>query len=368
MSDAGPKLVPFIDNPGDVTPSWMTAALRSSGALAGGEVTALTSEPVGTGQMADSVRFTVTYEGGAGPASVVGKFAAADPTSRATGTSGNTYLREVRFYQQLQAQVDIRTPGCLFSALDEDTGLFVLLLEDLAPARQGDQMAGCTPDQAELAMRELARLHGPRWGDARVAGLDWMGGVTAPEQTAATYQMIYEMVWPGFTAMFAGRLTDDDLAFGEQLQRGFAGLNSRRGATRTIVHGDYRLDNMLFGTESGGYPLAVVDWQTVGWGEATADASYFLGAGLAVADRRAHEVDLMRVYHDGLLSYGVESYSWDACWTDYRRHSQSGYVMAVVASQIVQNTERGREMFAVMAERHAVQARDLELAALWAPA
>ena len=35
----------------------------------------------------------------------------------------------------------------------------VLVLEDLAPAEQGDQIAGCTVGQAELAVDEAARLH-----------------------------------------------------------------------------------------------------------------------------------------------------------------------------------------------------------------
>ena len=368
MSSPADEDVTFIDCPEDVTPEWLTRVLRAAGVLGNGVVVDMSPQPVGTGQMADSVRFSLTYDGEKGPASVVGKFAAADPTSRATGTGGNTYLREVRFYQQIQAQVDIRTPRCYHGDLDENTGLFVLLLEDLAPARQGDQMEGCTADQAEIAMRELARLHGPRWGDGAIAQLDWMGGAAAAEQTASTYQMIYEMVWPGFEAMFEGRLTDDDLALGLRLKHGFAGLSSHRGPTRTIAHGDYRLDNMLYGTAEGGYPLAVVDWQTISWGEATADASYFLGAGLLPDVRLAHERDLLRVYYDGLVAYGVEGYSWDQCWSDYRRHAFSGYVMAVVASQIVQNTERGREMFAVMAERHAAQATALESESFFRPA
>ncbi|HEX9530036.1 MAG TPA: phosphotransferase, partial [Acidimicrobiales bacterium] len=148
---------------------------------------------------------------------------------------------------------------------------------------------------------------------------------------------------------------------------GFAGLNNHRGKTRTVSHGDYRLDNMLFGTADGGYPLAVVDWQTVSWGEATADASYFLGAGLLPADRAAHERDLLRVYHEGLGAYGIDGYSWDECWADYRRHAFGGYVMAVVASQLVHDTDRGREMFAVMAERHAAQALDLESETFFGP-
>ena len=40
------------------------------------------------------------------------------------------------------------------------------------------------------------------------------------------------------------------------------------GRPQGLVHGDYRLDNMLFGEAGADRPLTVVDWQTVTWGPA----------------------------------------------------------------------------------------------------
>jgi len=83
----------------DVSPEWLTQVLSASGALSPGHrVEGLSMTPVGTGQMADTTRFTLTYdEEGAGPASVVGKFASADEQSRATGLALRAYEIEVRF-------------------------------------------------------------------------------------------------------------------------------------------------------------------------------------------------------------------------------------------------------------------------------
>jgi hypothetical protein len=47
-------------------------------------------------------------------------------------------------------------------------------------------------------------------------------------------------------------------------------------------------------------------------------------------------------------------------WQDYRLGALSGYFMAVFASMSVERTERGDEMFAVMAERPARQAIALQ--------
>ena len=60
-----------------------------------------------------------------------------------------------------------------------------------------------------------------------------------------------------------------------------------------------------------------------------------------------------------LRAQGVEldrSEVWDA----YRRFAFGGLIMAVVASTLVRRTERGDEMFTVMADRHARQALDLD--------
>ena len=69
---------------------------------------------------------------------------------------------------------------------------------------------------------------------------------------------------------------------------------------------------------------------------------------------------LLRRYHEGLMAGGVRDYDFDACWRDYRLFTFAGVIMAVVASMIVEVTERGDEMFMAMASRHAQHALDLE--------
>ncbi|MHB8440026.1 MAG: aminoglycoside phosphotransferase, partial [Acidimicrobiales bacterium] len=62
--------------PEHLTPEWLTAAL---GAAVSQRVVSIDIEPVGTGQMADSFRLHLHYGAGDwGPATIVGKFTAAD--------------------------------------------------------------------------------------------------------------------------------------------------------------------------------------------------------------------------------------------------------------------------------------------------
>src|SRR5690606_779391 len=92
-----------------LTPEWLTAALRSSGVLASGEVTAVDAKPLGTGQMCDSARLTLTYSGGEGPETMVAKLPASDETSRTTAINLGSYVKEVRFYTDLADGLSVRT-------------------------------------------------------------------------------------------------------------------------------------------------------------------------------------------------------------------------------------------------------------------
>lgn len=333
-----------LKRPEDVTPEFLSRVLDRP-------VDGFASQPVGTGQMADSVRYSLD-DG----TSVVIKFASADDTSRATGTALHSYEIEVRFYQQVASTVGIRTPHCHYAAVEPDTGWFTLVLEDLAPAEQGDQMRGCTADQAALALEELVKLHAPRWGDESLLKLEWLHRVDAAAGTSTLVQMLLD----GFVDRYRERLEPAHLELSRQVIASLPHLYGQRAeSTLTVTHGDYRLDNMLFGTEAGGPVLAVVDWQTCTTGPGMTDASYFIGAGLQIEDRRKHEEELVREYHRGLLSCGVEGYDWNACWDDYRRFSFGGLVMAVAASMLVVRTDRGDDMFMTMASRHSTQALDL---------
>ena len=124
-----------------------------------------------------------------------------------------------------------------------------------------------------------------------------------------------------------------------------------------VTHADYRLDNLLFGLDPGTAEVTVVDWQTAAVGIGPADVAYFLGAGLLPEVRRTHERDLVARYAAGLRAAGIDVVD-DAIWEGYVLGSAGGYLMAIIASQIVERTERGDDMFVAMATRHASQIVD----------
>jgi hypothetical protein len=342
----------IVAEPEDVTPAWLTAVLRHAGFH--DEVRAFVANDIGTGQVGRSVRFTLQRTRGNAPASIVGKFASSDPTSRATGIAQQNYFKEVNFYNILLPTVRIRTPRPLYAQIDPESHAFCLMLEDITPSRQGDQIEGGTVEMARLALDQAANLHAPRWNDHTLHDVTFIrpNAALSPE----FFKSFWAQLYPGFIARYRSRLSAPNLALLAAFSERLDGWLERSETPFALTHGDFRLDNMLFGES---VPLAVVDWQTVAIGHPLADVSYFLGAGLLPEVRRDTEKGLVRGYHQSLCAAGVSGYGFDDCFRDYRRFSFSGLVMAVIASMIVGQTSRGDDMFMAMANRHAEQAIDL---------
>lgn len=153
----------FPTHPDAVTPDWLDQKLHGAGLLPGDtRVSGVGWHAIGTGQVGDSVRFTLSYDGeGGGPATLAGKFPAADPTSRATAAAFGLYAKEVGFYRDIAAQVDVRVPAVVAAELADDGVDFLLLFEDLGPARGGNQLDSCSADDAAAAIVQAAALHAP---------------------------------------------------------------------------------------------------------------------------------------------------------------------------------------------------------------
>lgn len=348
--------------PAFLTPAWL-------GEVLGHEVRDLGVRRIGDGLVGMNLRLTLGYarpadaDAAGAPATVVAKLPSPDPTSRATGIALRNYEREVKFYRDLAGTLDIRVARCWHADWDEASGDFVLVLEDLAPGEQGNQLTGCSVDQARTAVLELARLHGPRWGDPALADIEWLGRRTGREDSERLAGM-YQLFLPGFLATYSKYLDDEQ----QRLVTDFASqvvdwAEAAGSGPLTVTHGDYRLDNLMFATPAGGYPVAAVDWQSPGHGPGINDVSYFMGAGLLPAERRAVERDLVREYGEALRAYGV-SVDGAELWRLYARGAYAGVIMTVVASQIVATTDRSEALFEAMGTRHTRHALDLDAASL----
>lgn len=332
--------------PEEVTPEWLTATFTAAGFE--GEVTSIEWVSIGAGQVGENVRFTLEVNGNC-PQSVVGKFPSRDPTSKQTGVQLQNYAREVFFYDTIASTVDVPVPVVYTTEFDPESHNFVVLMEDLAPGVQINQMDECSTDQAALALEHLAGLHGPRWGDTSLTAHSLLvGQAQAPGATA------FSLFQHGFLNRYEGLLNAPERLMVEEIGEINTPFSIWDGP-QTLIHIDYRLDNLIFG---GPRPLTVLDWQSVNLGCALNDTSYFMGTSLEPDHRSRDEKHLVKHYLDVLRSYRVKL-SFNDCWALYRRNAPAGLNMAVIASMIVGETERGNAMFMTMAKRSAAMSEEL---------
>ncbi|MBI1187086.1 MAG: phosphotransferase [Alphaproteobacteria bacterium] len=323
--------------------AWLTGALAAGGVAAA--VSGFTARKVGTGQIGDCVRFNLTYAHDApdAPRTLVGKFPAEGAESRATGIALGNYHREIRFYQVLQSRARIATPRCWLAEIDEASHDFVLIMSDLAPAEQGDQLAGVSLDQARLVLDEAAKLHAAFWNDDALDSYAWVNGTrdapnpVQPELVAG--------LWAAFKARYGDRVTIAAQRIGDAMSSQLHKYDALRQGPRCLVHCDFRPDNMLFATDAGGAPATVVDWQSFGYGPAASDIGYFIAGALDPAVRRAHEQDLLAGYIAALEREGAGAYSADVVKRHYVAGAFQHFLTAFFAAMVVTQTPRGDDMF-----------------------
>lgn len=352
----------------EITVEWLNQVLGESGVLESAPIRSFDKEVIGAeaGFLGELTRIRLRYGRATrtAPASLVAKLPTRDDTARNIGQLFGFYEREVRFYQEIAAKIELRTPRCYYSAMDPPSGRFVLLLEDLAPGRCGDQLASCSLEEAKLALTELAKFQAAWWNSPRLAELPWLPAVDDPvfRQVLGT---LYQQSWPFFVKTFSEQLPAAIFDIGERFGASFAALSdSLASFPRTIVHTDFRLDNMFFDLPDGS-PFAVIDWQIVQRGIGLTDVTYFLAGNFPPEVRREHQTDLLRAYHQTLVSHGVSGYSFDQCLEDYRRAALFMLIFMVTGRENVDMGaygDRAQSLVETMIERYTTAILDLNAA------
>lgn len=337
---------PIVDTVADLTPDWFTAALRERGTIGEGDaVTSVEVEPIGTGQVGLVVLARLGYDdpGAEAPSTLIVKLPSPDPGSRGMAAAMGLYEAEVRFYEEIAPRLGPAIPRMHWGAIDAPAARFTLVLDDLSGAAGvGNMVAGCGPAEAALAIGQLADFQAPVWGDPDLPARPWLD----PTRT----DMMFAAVQPAvdvFLERFGDRLEPEHVDLVRRLVPHAAGYRTRLWEPPYVVaHSDYRLDNMLFATTPDAPAISVVDWQGARLGPPLLDAAVFLASCVTPEDRRAHERDLLRSYHDRLLAAGVAGFSYDDCLESYRRCSLWPFLLGIAVSVMVVRTERGDAMWA----------------------
>lgn len=314
---------------------------------------------VGTGQMSRNMRIRLTWDtpGPNRPETVMVKVPSGEDGTRTIASDHGAYARECNFYRAVAPAVNITTPAVFLVHEDADARDFAIIMADLASSEQGDQFTEPTADQLALAVEQSAALQAPAWNQTDNPPFSVLSNGT--DQRADRVADSVPMLLPFVLERLGDGLDEDVVTMLERFADSARTWAESIGRPTTLVHGDYRPDNFLYGKADTAPPLAVVDWQTVSVGLGPTDVGYLLAGSLTAERRRTTEGAILEQYVDELAQRGVD-YPLAACRDDYALSALHGVTIALRATAVAERTERGDALFTLMLNRHGRHAIEME--------
>jgi hypothetical protein len=339
----------------EVSPKWVEECLSR------GKIKNINLIPMGegVGMMSSMSTIKLEWENSQDmPSSLVLKLAAENDTNRAVSQQFNLYLKEVSYYKELAPRTTARSPLVYASEIDEEHNFF-LLMEDVSTYRMGSQIDGATLQECELCVDFLANLHASFWN--QLSDVQWLPNMSGSDN-ATNMALGCEAGWPQLQEIFGKFVPDNIEAQRERYLAAIPTLQARLDQQpKTLIHGDFRMDNMLFGQEPEHDALLVVDFQGPLQGNGIHDVAYLLSHSAKTEVRRKHERDLVERYANGLINAGIKDYSVEKAWNDYRIGVLYSWTVAVViAGTMDPANDRGFAWMAKMVERNGLAINDLD--------
>ena len=299
----------FPSQPTEMSAEWLSGVL-------GSDVGDVSLETVGAGSgFAGSVYRVhltprVSSDEGDLPETVIWKTVSVHESSHKLLTQLGVYRSEADFYISLAGRATV-APQAYYSAFDEESASFCLVLEDLSTMEAGNQIEGCTLEQARQIVTALADLHADFWEGRR--GSDPLG-VRTFDNRASTSRRMHGASWARVresTMTIPPGLSDA----ADLVQPRIADIRDQLAAApTTLLHGDIRADNVFFDADG----VKLIDWQAVREGRGAYDLAYFISTSLSEETAHRHQEELLTLYVETLASKGVDGYGMSECLTDFR--------------------------------------------------
>jgi len=367
----------------------MTEILRRSGTLPlNASVHSVTRKIFGEGEGLMSVMYRLSLDYGADadkawPRSLVAKVTPPSLKPRIVGELLDLFKAEVQFYDEnISERTGIPTPK-VYHAAHGGHGRYMLILEDLAPAKCGDQISGLSAEQAQAALTAVAPLHAKYWNAVHEEEetMDWV----RPKNNLDYWKLV-KKTFTEAAAKIHNRLevfgidsekVPNFLAFVKHLDETFDDFidlecNDYKGANKhalfstTLCHGDFRGENIFYTMgASGGVKL--IDFQLVREAVGCEDVSYFLVGSMTIEERRRCEVQLIQHYVSELQRQGVADLSMAEALLTF----QFGFVLTIIINTIALNdsdggnSERGKMLLTAMLERMEAAMVDWQFMDAW---
>jgi thiamine kinase-like enzyme len=140
-----------------------------------------------------------------------------------------------------------------------------------------------------------------------------------------SFLQFFGMSFPGYLQFLGERLFDDERKMYEAILSALPRLWEKRLKPRlearsnlTLIHMDFHFANVLLPRTPGSDDVRLIDWASWNIYMGAQDLAYAIGLHWSPKRRKVLEADMVKLYHQRLLAHGVEGYSWEECWDDYR--------------------------------------------------
>jgi len=334
----------------EITIDWLDGALHANGFLRDNSVVSLNLEAagVGTGNLSHIGRLTVSYQRSdpSLPQTMIAKIPTTFESARAIGLQLGSYERETRFYLEVAPLTPIRTPALIYGGVDSQNERWILLLEDCSCYTPIDQVKGLDLELSRLIAIKAADFHTRWWNAENLFSFAWM-----PKPRGSRVKSTIDILRKNLDICAKSDEFKNILPKGgweacvKVYERAPQLIDSVSDENLTIIHSDFRSDNMFLDKNKPDDPLVVFDWQMVQVSRGIFDLAYLFGASMTVDLRRKIEKDMVRLYHERLLQNGISGYSFDECWTDYLKGwLMYTYVLAMAYASLDNSNQRAAEL------------------------
>ncbi|MEM1363527.1 MAG: oxidoreductase family protein [Pseudomonadota bacterium] len=280
------------------------------------------------------------------PPSFVVKIRPDNEESRKAEAMLNGFFREVRFYSDVASETGARLAHVYFADADPESA--ALVMEDLSHFKGGDQVTGLSHKQVCDVIEAIAPIHAAYWDSPKLSEFDW-----APDIDHFHLDSFTD-AWPDFEEEYGLRLGPDARELGAYLSKHIEKLEDKVAhRPHSVVHGDLRADNILFGTDEAEGDVIILDWQLIMRNLATLDIARLYGGSEPILERAGRHREITDLWHECLVRSGVKDYSQDAAWQDMRLAALHATMIPVKVHALFSKTpaKRAAQLRDAMAQR-----------------